>query len=106
MAKDDGAGGAEEVNDMCVAGNHGADEGAAAGGGLHFVCSGHVLGAVSEERGKGKAGEADVFDKDGDSMERTTEAALLALSVESGGYSGGIWVHLDDGAEVGICLRG
>lgn len=106
MAEDDGTGSAEEVHDVCVAGDDGADEGAAAGGGLHFVCGGHVLGGVSGEGGKGGAGMADVFNKDGDSMEGPTGVALLALGVESCCYSGGIRVHLDDGAEVGVCLRG
>lgn len=31
--------------------------------------------------------------------------ALLALGVEGGGYGEGVRVHLDDGAEVGVCLR-
>lgn len=103
MAEDDGAGRAEEVHDVCVAGDDGADEGAAAGGGLHFVCSGHVLGAVSGEGSERDEG-ADIFDKDGDAMEGAAGVALLALGIESGGYSGGVWVHLDDGAEVGVCL--
>lgn len=47
---------------------------------------------------------ADVFHEDGDSMKGPKEFALLALGVESRGYSNGIRVHLDDGAEVGVCL--
>ena len=57
-------------------------------------------------KGARGTGGADVFHKDGDSMEGTTGAALLALRVESRCYGSGIWVHLDDGAEVGVCLRG
>lgn len=105
MAEDDGARGAEEVHDVCVAGDDGAEEGAAAGRCLHFVCGGHVLGAVSGDGGE-RDGGADIFDKDGDAMEGATGAALLALGIESGGYSGGVWVHLDYGAEIGVCLRG
>jgi hypothetical protein len=37
-------------------------------------------------------------------MEWSAEVTLLALGVESRGYSSGIRVHLDDGAEVGVCL--
>jgi hypothetical protein len=56
--------------------------------------------------GKGILGArgSDIFHEDGDSMKGPTEFALLALGVESRGYSSGIRVHLDDGAEVGVCL--
>lgn len=81
LSEQDGAGLAELLDDVGVAGHDVAEKGPATGRGLHVVLGGDV-----------------VLDGEGDAVERTADLALASLGITLGGNGKDVGVELQDGA--------